>query len=90
VRFGVTGALALSAASHVVTALCLAGTGLVLHRGPAYFAGVVVVSALLLWEHLLVGKGDLSKIDKAFFDLNAWVSMAFFGCTLADALLYAR
>lgn len=90
VRFGVTGALVLSAVAHAVTALCLAGTGVALGRGPVFFAGVAVVSALLVWEHALVGKGDLSKIDKAFFDLNAWVSMAFFGCTLADALLRAR
>jgi 4-hydroxybenzoate polyprenyltransferase len=56
-----------------------------LHRGPAYFVGVALASALLLYEHLLVGKGNLAKIDKAFFDANAWVSVAFFACALLDA-----
>src|SRR5581483_7916736 len=35
-RFGTRGALAISATSHVVTVLALAGCGLALHRGPAY------------------------------------------------------
>jgi 4-hydroxybenzoate polyprenyltransferase len=87
VRFGLGGALLLSAASHVLTVLLLAMTGLVLHRGKAFFAGVVLVGALLVWEHALVGKGNLEKIDKAFFDINAYISIAFFGCVLADALL---
>jgi 4-hydroxybenzoate polyprenyltransferase len=84
-RFGTTGALVLSAAAHVVTAGAFALTGLLLHRGPAYFVGVALASALLLYEHLLVGKGNLAKIDKAFFDANAWVSVAFFACALLDA-----
>ncbi len=83
-RFGVGGALALSAAAHVVTAGCLALTGALMHRGPVFFAGVVVVSALLVYEHALVGRGDLGKIDKAFFDVNAYVSVAFFAATLLD------
>ena len=86
-RFGVGGALVLSAISHVVTAVCLALTGVLLHRGTLFFAGVVAVTALLVYEHALVGKGDLRKIDKAFFDVNAYVSVAFFATSLLDAIL---
>jgi len=86
-RFGVTGALVLSAGSHVVTAACLALTGALLHRGVLFFVGVAAVSALLVYEHALVGKGDLRKIDKAFFDVNAYVSVAFFVTSLLDVLL---
>ncbi len=91
VRFGTAGALVLSAGAHVVTAGCLALTGALLHRGAPYFAGVAVVSALLVWEHALVGKGDrLDKINKAFFDVNAYVSMGFFTLVLVDELLRAK
>jgi len=83
-RFGVRGALVMSGASHALTALLLALTGLCLHRGMVYFVAVFVVSALLVWEHALVGKGNLAKIDKAFFDVNAYVSVAFFVLVLAD------
>jgi 4-hydroxybenzoate polyprenyltransferase len=83
-RFGLSGALVISAAAHVVTVGALAATGLLLHRGGFFAAAVVVVGALLVYEHAIVGKGNLARIDKAFFDVNAWVSMAFFALTLTD------
>jgi len=86
-RFGTIGALVLSGAAHVVTSLAFVATGLLLHRGAVYFVGVVLASAILVYEHVLVGKGNLAKINKAFFDANAWVSVAFFACALADSLL---
>jgi 4-hydroxybenzoate polyprenyltransferase len=86
-RFGLHGALIMSAVSHLFTVLLLAGTGLLLHRGTFYAVGVAVAAALLVYEHALVGKGDLAKIDKAFFDLNAYVSVGFFGLVLADELV---
>jgi 4-hydroxybenzoate polyprenyltransferase len=86
-RFGTTGALVLSAGAHIVTASCFVATGMLLHRGPIYFVGVALATALLTYEHALVGKGNLAKINKAFFDANAWVSVAFFACALADALV---
>jgi len=32
-------------------------------------------------------RADLSKIDKAFFDLNAWISVGFFVATLVDEIV---
>jgi 4-hydroxybenzoate polyprenyltransferase len=48
---------------------------------------VALTAALLAYEHALVGKGDLRKIDKAFFDVNAWVSVVFFALVALDAVL---
>ncbi|MDB4989514.1 MAG: 4-hydroxybenzoate polyprenyltransferase, partial [Myxococcaceae bacterium] len=45
---------------------------------------------ILSYEHALVKPNDLSKMDKAFFDLNGYVSVAFFVCVLADHLLLPR
>ena len=67
--------------------MCLLGVGVVLGRGVAYFAGCAIVSAILIYEHAIVRPGDLSRIDKAFFDLNGYVSVAFFACVLTDHLL---
>jgi 4-hydroxybenzoate polyprenyltransferase len=83
-RFGTVGALVISGAAHVVTIAALAATGIALHRGVVFGGAVALVGALLAYEHALVGKGNLAKIDKAFFDVNAWVSMAFFAVTLLD------
>ncbi len=89
-RFGTRGALRLSAASHLLTILSLAATGLLLHRGPVFGGGVLLFGAVLLVEHRLVRGGNLEKIDRAFFDCNALVSVGFFLVTLLDAWLLSR
>ena len=47
--------------------------------GFGYWAGFAVIAAVLAYEHWIVRPGDLSRIDKAFFDLNGYVSLLFFG-----------
>jgi 4-hydroxybenzoate polyprenyltransferase len=89
-RFGTKGTLVLSALAHVLTIAGFAYAGFALHRGAPYFAGVAVCGLLLTYEHLLVGKGNLAKINKAFFDMNAWVSIGFFALTLTDEVLRRR
>jgi 4-hydroxybenzoate polyprenyltransferase len=63
--------------------LVLPGSGL----GWIYFAGVVVVALLLIYEHSLVKVDDLSKLDAAFFNMNGYISIAIFAFTLVDALI---
>lgn len=89
-RFGLHRALVLSAVAHVGTVFLLALAGTVLHRGLLYGAAVAITGALLVYEHVLVGKGNLAKIDKAFFDVNAYVSLGFFLLVSADELVRAR
>jgi 4-hydroxybenzoate polyprenyltransferase len=45
-----------------------------------------VIAAILVWEHAIVRPGDLSRLDMAFFNLNGYVSVAFFLATLADVI----
>ena len=89
-RFGLRGALVISAVAHVGTVAFFAATGLLLHRGPLFFLAVAAAAALLVYEHALVGKGNLAKIDKAFFDVNAYVSVGFFLLVLGDEVLRSR
>ena len=84
---GTRGALFASAALHVVTAGCLVAVGALLGRGIPYFVGVAIVSLLLAYQHAIVKPTDLSRINEAFFDLNGYVSVAFFACTLLDSLV---
>lgn len=85
-RFGGSNARRIAAAAHVVTVACLAATGILLHRGVVYMLGVAAVAVVLVVEHRLV-RGDLSKIQKAFFDCNAYVSLGFFAATFLDAFV---
>jgi len=86
-RFGGRRALTISAAAHVVTVLSLAACGWSLRRGAAYAAAVGATALLLIYEHALVRRRGLSAIGKAFFDVNAWVSVAFLALVGLDELL---
>jgi 4-hydroxybenzoate polyprenyltransferase len=87
VRFGVAGALRLSSFFHVVTVVFLALVGLSAQMGIIYWIGFAAVAIVLFWEHRIVSPNDLSRINRAFFDYNAYVSIGYFLATLADAIL---
>jgi 4-hydroxybenzoate polyprenyltransferase len=87
VRFGVPGALRFSRFSHLLTVLCLAGVGVIAAMGLVYWIGFLAVSAVLAWEHRIVTPNDLSRINRAFFDLNAYVSLGYFLATLIDIMI---
>lgn len=50
-------------------------------------AGVVVVAALLLYEHSIVSPTDLRRLNAAFFTMNGVISVLFFAFVAADLLL---
>jgi len=52
--------------------------------------GIAVVAALLLYEHSIVSPGDLSRMDAAFFTMNGFVSIVFFGFVAAAVLVKYR
>jgi 4-hydroxybenzoate polyprenyltransferase len=87
VRFGIAGALRLSAFFHLLTVFFLVAVGLSARLGIIYWLGCVATSLILFWEHRIVKPDDLSRINKAFFDLNAYVSIGYFLTTLADVVL---
>ncbi len=89
-RFGRSRALTISASAHVVTVVALASCGTALGRGPAFAVGVAASAALLVYEHSLVRRRGLAAIDKAFFDVNAWVSVLFFALVATDEILRRR
>jgi 4-hydroxybenzoate polyprenyltransferase len=85
-RFGVRGAFAGARALHLATIVLLAAAGLGLDVGLLYWLGVLIVAALLFYEHTLVRPGDLRRLDAAFFTMNGVISVAFFAFVLADVL----
>jgi 4-hydroxybenzoate polyprenyltransferase len=85
-RFGVARALDVSRGLHIFTVAALIGFGVALHLGVVYGLGVVVIAATLAYEHRIVSPKDLSRVNKAFFDLNGYVSLAFAACAIVEAL----
>jgi 4-hydroxybenzoate polyprenyltransferase len=87
VRFGVAGALRLSSFFHFCTVIALLMVGLTASMGIIYWLGFAAVSAILFWEHRIVSPNDLSRINKAFFDFNAYVSVGYFFATAGDIIV---
>jgi 4-hydroxybenzoate polyprenyltransferase len=85
-RFGIRAALAASGLLHALTVAALVMLARAAGLGPIFLGGVAVISAILVWEHALVRPSDLSRLDVAFFNLNGYVSVAFFMATLADVI----
>jgi 4-hydroxybenzoate polyprenyltransferase len=85
-RFGERGAFIGARALHLLTIVLLAAVGLGLDVGTLYWLGVLMVAALLFYEHTLVRPGDLRRLDAAFFTMNGVISVAFFAFVLADVL----
>ncbi|MGH7834633.1 MAG: UbiA-like polyprenyltransferase [Candidatus Binatia bacterium] len=87
VRFGVERGLRLSSFFHALTVLFLVLVGAIAGLGAIYWFGVFGISLILFWEHRLVTSTDFSRIDRAFFDFNAYVSVGYFIVILADRFL---
>ncbi len=77
---------------HLCTVLCLVAVGAatfsVTPGGAFYAVGVVVATALLVYEHSLVKPNDFSRLDAAFFTMNGVISIAFFVCVLVERLVH--
>ncbi len=89
-RFGTRGALEWARALHVLALLAVAGAGALGGRGSGWLAGTVVLGATLAAEHWHVaprGKLRPERINVAFFNYNAFASIAFALCALADLAL---
>jgi 4-hydroxybenzoate polyprenyltransferase len=87
VRLGERRGILLAKLLHGVTipALVLFGWGA--GFGSWYFVGVVAAAGILAYEHQLVKPGDLSRLDAAFFRMNAVMSVTVFAFALLDRLV---
>jgi 4-hydroxybenzoate polyprenyltransferase len=84
---GIRGALQVARVFHLLMLALLVALVVSFGLGKLAIAGVVVVAALLAYEHSLVHSNDLSKLNAAFFTMNGVISVVFFGFVAADLLL---
>lgn len=83
-RFGTTASLAAARVLHGASFLLLTLLGPAFGLGGFYYAGLLAVSFLLLYEHRLVTPDDLSNINMAFFTMNGAIAAVFLLFTAAD------
>ena len=88
-KLGILGALRVAALCHLAMVVALVSLPLAcpqLALGWLYWAGIAGVAGLLVYEHWLVGPTDLSRINAAFFRVNAVVSVGLFVIGAIDML----
>jgi len=85
-RVGVGRALWIARVLHVGMIVLLVLTGMHAGLGLAYHVGVGLAASLLVHEHRLVRRDDLSRIDVAFFTVNGWISILLCVFTVGSAL----
>lgn len=86
--FGPEKAMIISCFFHGVAFLGFAGAGWVLRAGAFYWTGLLIAGILLVSEHRLVSK-DLSRLEIAFFNLNAYLSLLMSAFGLLDVFFRA-
>ena len=86
---GVPKALIVARALHVIMLALLMALVVVFGLGKLAIIGVIVVAALLAYEHSLVASDDLTKLNAAFFTMNGVIAVVFFVFVAADLLLRA-
>jgi len=84
---GIGPALWVARGLHVLMMALLAALALVFQLGWVAVSGLLVVAALLAWEHSLVKATDLSRVNAAFFTVNGYISVLLLLFWGADVLL---
>ena len=91
-RLGVPGALAVAKVCHAVAVTMLAGFGALAFGAPPgggqlFAVGLAAIALLLVYEHSLVSAADLSRVNAAFFQVNAVVSFGVLALVLGQLSL---
>lgn len=86
-RFGIAKALSISSLLHVITVTSLVALAIVLGLGSLYWAGLAIVTGMLIYEHSIISAKDLSRVNAAFFTVNGVVSIIAFLMILLDHLV---
>lgn len=81
---GIPRALILSRIFHLLSILFFTLTGLYGSLSSIYFTAVFLIACGLFYEHSLVKKDDLSRINIAFFTINGLIGMIYFIGSLLD------
>jgi 4-hydroxybenzoate polyprenyltransferase len=84
--FGLERALLVSRFFQLIAFLLFTGVGWCLKTGVFYWMGLLSAGVLLVWQQRLVSR-DLSRLEVAFFVLNAYFSLLISGFGLLDVFL---
>jgi len=85
---GIGNALWIARGFHASMLLLLVALVWIFGLGALAMAGVLAVLLLLAYEHSLVSKNDLTKLNAAFFTMNGIISVIFFVFLALDLVVH--
>jgi 4-hydroxybenzoate polyprenyltransferase len=83
-RYGIPAALRLAKLLHALAAAAFVGFGILSELGLGYVLACGFTLGALVWEHRLAASLEPEQINRAFFQINALVSMSLLAGTLVD------
>lgn len=87
VKLGIERSLQLAQLLHLLLLGALVGFGVIAGLGPIYFWTMPLVAAALFFEHRSVRTLNITSINRAFFQSNAFVSAVFLVAVCLDRLV---
>lgn len=87
-HWGIAHSLWIARGLHALMVFLLVALIFAFALGPIAWCGVAAVVALLAYEHSLVSKDDLSRLNAAFFTMNGVIALIFFVFLALDLLLH--
>jgi 4-hydroxybenzoate polyprenyltransferase len=86
VNLGIARGLRLAQWLHLIVLVALIAFGFVARLGPIYYGAMPLVAMALVYEHRSARRLDVTAINRAFFQSNAFVSAVFLIAVCADRL----
>jgi len=80
---GVKGSLWVARLLHALTIAGLLYIYPAMGLNLIYLVGMALITAMIVYEHVLLKDGDLNKLDAAFFNMNGYISVTVFVFTAA-------
>jgi 4-hydroxybenzoate polyprenyltransferase len=90
VRWGPTNSLNAAFLVHIIMLILLVIFGLLAAFKMAYWIGMVIITACLGLEHWIARKRSLDWVQKAFFNLNAIISLVFMTMVVVEVCIVPR
>ncbi|WP_280768229.1 UbiA-like polyprenyltransferase [Salipaludibacillus daqingensis] len=85
--FGIVKALRFAKVFHIISFTAMILLFFITPLGWIFLFGIMIVGAIMVYEHSLVSPNDLSKVNVAFFTMNGIISMVMLAFTIGDLLL---
>ncbi len=86
VRLGIKNSLVLAQWLHAAMWVLLVLFGVFSGRAVFYYAGMVLIFPVLIFEHRTAQKMDIEAINRAFFNSNAFVGIVFVAAVVLDKI----